>query len=49
MQAEIWVLDAAALQPGSVDPAARPLVADLVLASTKLNWIAEHYAPRTER
>ena len=46
---ELWMLDAAALQLGSVDLAARPLVADLVLGSGTLNRIAEHFASGTGR
>jgi fructoselysine-6-P-deglycase FrlB-like protein len=46
---KLWVFGAAALQLGSVDPAARPLVADLVLGSTRLNRIAEHFASWTGR
>jgi fructoselysine-6-P-deglycase FrlB-like protein len=46
---KLWLLDAVALQLGSVDPAARPLVADLVLGSTTLNRIAEHFASWTGR
>jgi fructoselysine-6-P-deglycase FrlB-like protein len=46
---KLWLLDAAALRLGSVDPAARPLVADLVLGSTTLNRVAEHFASWTGR
>jgi fructoselysine-6-P-deglycase FrlB-like protein len=44
---KLWVLDAAELDLGAVDEAGRPLVADLVLGSTVLNRIAEHFAVRT--
>jgi fructoselysine-6-P-deglycase FrlB-like protein len=46
---KLWVLDAAALQLGSVDQPLRPLVGDLVLGSTVLNRIAEHFAAWTGR
>ncbi|MGH3185891.1 MAG: SIS domain-containing protein [Streptosporangiaceae bacterium] len=46
---KLWVLDAAALQLGSVDAPLRPLVGDLVLGSTVLNRIAEHFAALTGR
>jgi len=46
---KLWLLDAAALQLGSLDPSGRPLVADLVLGSTTLNRIAEHFASWTGR
>lgn len=44
---KLWVLDALDLGLSSVDDAARPLVADLVLGSTTLNRIAEHFSART--
>jgi fructoselysine-6-P-deglycase FrlB-like protein len=44
---KLWVLDARELGLDSVDPQARPLVADLVLGSTTLNRIAEHFAAWT--
>lgn len=44
---KLWVLDAAALQLDGMDPADRPLVADLVLGSTVLNRTAEHFASCT--
>jgi fructoselysine-6-P-deglycase FrlB-like protein len=47
--AKLWVLDAAALQLDGMDSAGRPLVADLVLGSTVLNRIAEHFASWTGR
>lgn len=46
---KLWVLDARELGLASVDPGARPLVADLVLGSTTLNRIAEHFASWTGR
>ena len=46
---KLWVLDARELSLESVDPDARPLVADLVLGSTTLNRIAEHFASWTGR
>jgi len=46
---KLWVLDAAELTMSSVDASARPLVADLVLGSTVLNRIAEHFASCTGR
>ena len=46
---KLWVLDARELSLGSVEPGARPLVADLVLGSTTLNRIAEHFASWTGR
>jgi fructoselysine-6-P-deglycase FrlB-like protein len=44
---KLWVLDSLELGLGPVDEAVRPLVADLVLGSTVLNRIAEHFAVRT--
>jgi fructoselysine-6-P-deglycase FrlB-like protein len=41
---KLWLLDAAALQLSSIDPAARPLVADLMLGSTTFSRIAEYLA-----
>ncbi len=46
---KLWLLDAAALQLGSLDPSARPLVASLVLVGTRLNRIAEDFASWTGR
>jgi fructoselysine-6-P-deglycase FrlB-like protein len=45
----LWVLDAAALQLSSVDASARAAIGDLVLGSTVLNRIAEHFASYTGR
>lgn len=45
----LWVLDAAALRLSSVDRSGRPLIGDLVLGSTVLNRIAEHFASSTGR
>jgi fructoselysine-6-P-deglycase FrlB-like protein len=46
---KLWVLDAAELTMSSVDESARPPIGDLVLGSTVLNRIAEHFAARTGR
>jgi fructoselysine-6-P-deglycase FrlB-like protein len=46
---KLWVLDAAALELDSVDAPARPFIADLVLGSTVLNRVAEHFAARSGR
>jgi len=46
---KLWVLDGAALRLDSVDAPLRPLVSDLVLGSTMLNRIAEHFAAWTGR
>ncbi len=45
----LWVLDAAALRLSSVDRPARPLIGEMVLGSTVLNRVAEHFASRTGR
>jgi fructoselysine-6-P-deglycase FrlB-like protein len=46
---KLWVLDAAELKMSSVDRSARPPIGDLVLGSTVLNRIAEHFAACTGR
>jgi fructoselysine-6-P-deglycase FrlB-like protein len=46
---KLWVLDAAELTMSSVDRSARPPIGDLVLGSTVLNRIAEHFAACTGR
>jgi fructoselysine-6-P-deglycase FrlB-like protein len=46
---KLWVLDAAELRLSSIDTTARPLIGDLVLGSTVLNRIAEHFASYTGR
>ena len=46
---KLWLLDAAALQLGSLEPPARLPVANLVLGSARLNRIAGHFASRTGR
>ena len=46
---KLWVLDAADLELPGVTPASRPFLADLVLGSTTLNRIAEHFASWTGR
>jgi len=46
---KLWILDASALELSGVDPENRPLIADLVLGSTVLNRIAEHFASWTGR
>jgi fructoselysine-6-P-deglycase FrlB-like protein len=46
---KLWVLDADALQLTGVGATARPFVADLVLGSTILNRVAEHFASWTGR
>jgi fructoselysine-6-P-deglycase FrlB-like protein len=46
---KLWVLDSSTLELPGVDPENRPLIADLVLGSTVLNRIAEHFASWTGR
>jgi fructoselysine-6-P-deglycase FrlB-like protein len=46
---KLWVLDAAELRLSSVGTSGRPLIGDLVLGSTVLNRIAEHFASCTGR